>query len=107
MKFLALLLLFVSTASAQSGVTTAFSAQTYAKASTDVDTSASLSVGFANYVSLQTQSTGSDSTKLYIAVDGLTRLGNWSLAMTRDTLTLGRPAPWVLDSTHGQWHNVA
>ena len=106
--FVIIAVLFLAgAAQAQPDVNTVFSAKAFAKASTNVDTSASIAVSYSPYIYLQTQSTGSDSTKLYIAVDGLTRLGNWALAIARDTLTLGRPAGWVLDSAHGQWHVMA
>lgn len=101
---LILLLAFVCApvlANAQVSTLTAFSAQTYAKATTSTDTSATLSIGGYPYATLQITSTGSDSSVIYQNVDAYIN-GGWALNILRDTLTLGRPSGYTLESTKGQ-----
>lgn len=81
-----------------------FTAQPFAKASTNTDTSATIQLFSAPYVSVQTTTAGSDSSKIYVNVDTWVN-GQWSLSVIRDTVPLGRPAGHTLAATKGQIDN--
>lgn len=95
------LLLLVANANAQVTSVTLKSAQTYAKATTSTDTSATVTIGGYPYVCIQTTSTGSDSSVITVAVDAKIN-GVWSNTVTSAALQLGRPAAHTLESTKGQ-----
>jgi hypothetical protein len=86
-------------ANAQLSYYTAFSSQTFYKASTQADTSNTISVGGYPVVSLAFTTTGTDSAKVQIHTDGLVN-GYWLLdvAPVRG-LTLGRPTDTTLAGT--------
>lgn len=104
--FIVLILsLFAFEATAQTSTLTAFNAQGYFKASTVVDTSATLSIGAYPYVMLQTTSTGSDSSTIVSNVDAYIN-GVWVNTITTSTLTLGRPTSHIVATTKGQVNYV-
>lgn len=97
-------LLLASPAFGQVQSISAFNAKAFAKATTSTDTSATIYIAENPWVAVQTTTTGSDSSKLYIAVDAQIN-GVWSNAVVRDTVPLGRPAGKTLASSKGQVEN--
>lgn len=107
-KFLILLplLLLAASANAQLSTVSAFSAATFAKATTSSDTSATINIGSYPYVSVSTTSTGSDSSVITVTIDALIN-GVWSNTVTSAALQLGRPAAHTLAGTgKGQVSNL-
>ena len=96
-----IMLCFGFDAFAQTSTLSPFTSQTFAKATTSEDTSSTLSIGAYPYITLQMTSTGSDSSKIYQNLDAYIN-GVWVNNILRDTLTLGRPAGYTLESTKGQ-----
>lgn len=103
MKTLLFLLLFASPALSQTYYTT-FSAKSFATTTTSTDTSGTIQLFNAPYVSVATITTGSDSSKLYVNVDAMVN-GVWNLSVVRDTVPLGRPTGHNVAATKGQVDN--
>lgn len=93
--------LFAVSVNAQTSTLTAYTAKAFAKATSRVDTSATLSIGAYPYVMLQTTSTGSDSAVIVSSVDAYIN-GVWVNTITTSTLTLGRPTSHILATSKGQ-----
>lgn len=93
---IALLCLFALPAFGQLTYPAAFTAKAFYKASTQADTSATITVGGYPVVSVAFTTTGTDSAKVQIHTDGLVN-GLWLLdvAPVRG-LTLGRPTDTTL-----------
>lgn len=65
-----------------------FTAKTFATATTRTDTSATISTKYLRIVELATRTVGTDSLRLYMAVDKLVN-GAWVLNSVRDTIKFG------------------
>lgn len=99
--FILILVLCAANSFAQVSTLSVFSASSFAKATTREDTSATLSIGGYPYIVLHTTTTGSDSSLIYCNIDAYIN-GVWTNYVTRDTVTLGRPAGYTLASSKGQ-----
>ncbi len=103
-KILLLILLFASPAFGQLHSYSTFTAKGFAKSATNTDTSTLVQPFEAAWVSIQTTTTGSDSSVIYVNVDAWIN-GLWSLSVARDTVTLGRPSGHVSSLAKGQVEN--